>query len=137
MLRRATLEPHPGIFNVAGPGVLYLSQCVRKAGRLQAPVPMPLVSAVASGLRRTRRVDFSPEQLRFLQFGRAVDVSRLERDFGHRPQYSTSEAFDDFVARRRIRAIVKRDDVVRWERELYDFLQRKGQERFLATRGRR
>ncbi len=136
VLHRAVQEDHPGVFNVAGPGVVYLSQCVRKAGRVQVPVPMPVVGAVAGLVRRARRVDFSPEQLRFLQFGRAVDTTRLEQDFGYTPRYTTTEAFDDFVGRRRIRAIVKRDDVVRLERELYDFLQRKGQERFLAGRSR-
>ena len=136
VLRRSVLEDHPGVYNVAGPGVVYLSQCVRKAGRVQVPVPMPVVGAVAGLVRRARRVDFSPEQLRFLQFGRAVDVSRLEQEFGWTPRFTTTAAFDDFVARRRIRAIVKRDDVVRLERELYDFLQRKGQERFLAGRPR-
>ncbi len=136
VLHRAVQEDHPGVYNVAGPGVVYLSQCVRKAGRVQVPVPMPVVGAVAGLVRRARRVDFSPEQLRFLQFGRAVDISRLEQEFGYTPQYTTTEAFDDFVGRRRIRAIVKRDDVVRLERELYDFLQRKGQERFLAGRSR-
>lgn len=136
VLARATQEDHPGVYNVAGPGVVYLSQCVRKAGRVQVPVPMPVVGAVAGLVRRARRVDFSPEQLRFLQFGRAVDTTRLEDEFGYVPQYTTVAAFDDFLARRRIRAVVKRDDVVRLERELYDFLQRKGQERFLAGRPR-
>ncbi len=136
VLRRAVVEDHPGIFNVAGPGVTYLSQCVRKAGRVPVPLPMPLVSAAAGIVRRSRRVDFSPEQLRFLQFGRAVDTTRLEEEFGFRPGYSTAEAFDDFIARRRIRQVVRRDEVVRLERELYDFLQRKGQERFLSGRGR-
>lgn len=136
VLRRSVLESHPGIFNVAGPGVVYLSQCVRKAGRLQAPVPLPLVNGVAGLIRRSRRVDFSPEQLRVLQFGRAVDTTRLVDEFRWTPSHTSAEAFDDFLARRRIRALLKREDVVRWERDLYDFLQRKGQESFLATRGR-
>jgi UDP-glucose 4-epimerase len=137
VLCRAVMEDHPGVFNVAGDGVVYLSQCVRKAGRIQVPLPRPVVSAAAGAVRRTRRVDFSPEQLRFLQFGRAVDTTRLREQFGFTPAYTTAEAFDDFLSRRRIRQVVRRDDVVRLERELYDFLQRKGQERFLAGRGSR
>ena len=134
VLVRSVREDHPGVYNVAGPGVVYLSQCVRKAGRVQVPLPMPMVSAAAGIVRRSRRLDFSPEQLKFLQFGRAVDTTRLEEEFGYAPRYSTAEAFTDFVGQRRIRQIVKRDDVVRLERDLYDFLQRKGQERFLAGR---
>ena len=134
VLQRAVTEDHPGIYNVAGPGILYLSQCVRLAGRVPAPVPQPLVSAVAGLVRRTGRVDFSPEQLRFLQWGRVGDITKLRKDFGYEPRYSSREAFEDFVARRRITGLVDRDEVFRWERELYDFIQRKGQERFVATR---
>lgn len=137
VLRRATVEDHPGVYNVAGPGVVYLSQCVRKAGRVPVPLPSSVVGAVSGLVRRSRRVDFSAEQLRLLQFGRAVDTTRLEQEFGHTPRYTTAEAFDDFIGQRRIRAIVRRDDVVRLERDLYDFLQRKGQERFLAGRASR
>lgn len=134
VLVRSVVEDHPGVFNVAGPGVLYLSQCTRLAGRLSAPVPFPLVSAVAGLVRRSQRVDFSPEQLRFLQFGRVGDIGRLRKGFGYEPRYSTREAFEDFVARRRITGLVDRDGAVRWERDLYEFLARKGQERFIAAR---
>lgn len=134
VLVRVTTGQHPGIVNVAGDGVLYLSQCARMVGRVQVPVPLPLVSAVASAVRRSRRADVASDQLRFLQFGRAVDTTRLREDLGYEPVYTTRAAFEDFVERRRIRGVVDRQDVVRWERELYDFLQRKGQERFLADR---
>jgi UDP-glucose 4-epimerase len=134
VLHRAATEHHPGIYNVAGPGMLYLSQCVRLAGRVPLSVPVPLVSAVGGLVRRSRRMDFSPEQLRFLQFGRVADISRLQDHFGYQPKYTTRDAFEDFVSRRRIRGIVNRDDVIRWERDLYDFIQRKGQERFVAAR---
>lgn len=134
VLARATWGDAAGIYNVAGPGVLYLSQCIRLAGRLEAPIPLPLVSAVAGLVRRSRRVDFSPEQLRFLQFGRVGDITRLRREFGYDPKYSSRETFEDFVARRRISGVMDRDEIVRWEQELYDFLSRKGRERFAASR---
>jgi UDP-glucose 4-epimerase len=133
ILEHVATGDHPGVFNVAGDGVLYLSQAIRLAGRLQVPVPHPFVSGVASAIRRGRRADVSPEQLRFLQFGRAVDTTRMREVLGYEPRYSSREAFEDFVRRRRIRGIVDRDEVVRLERELYDFLARKGQERFLAS----
>jgi UDP-glucose 4-epimerase len=136
VLVRAATGDHPGTFNVAGDGMLYLSQCSRLAGRASVPVPLPLVSGVAAIARRSRRADVSPDQLRFLQFGRGIDTSRLVQEFGYRPRYSTRAAFEDFVRRRRITGFLDRDDVVRWEREVHDFLQRKGQERFLAAQRR-
>lgn len=135
VLEKATLEDHPGIFNVAGPGILYLSQATRLAGRVPVPVPQPLVRIVGDLVRRTNRLDFSPEQLKFLQFGRVGDITRLHEVFGYEPVYTTREAFEDYVASRRIRRVRERQRDVDVERDLRDYLRRKGQERFVAARG--
>jgi UDP-glucose 4-epimerase len=97
VLRRAVVEDHRGTFNVAGDGVLLLSQAIRRAGRTSLQFPSPAVSLVGSMFRRTGLVDFSPEQVQFLQFGRGVDTTRLCNDFGYTPRYTTIEAFDDYV----------------------------------------
>jgi UDP-glucose 4-epimerase len=122
-----------GTINVAGSGTLYLSQAIRLAGRVPVPVPLPFVSALARALRRSGRADVAPDQLRMLQFGRVMDTTRLRTEFGYTPVYTTRSAFDDFLERRRIHGMIDRDEAVRLERELYDFLQRKGQERFLES----
>ena len=98
ILRRCTIEDHPGIFNVGGSGVLLLSKAVRRAGRASIPVPAPAVTLVASLFRRAGLVDFSPEQMRYLEHGRVADVSRLEAEFGWSPR-STAEAMQSFVER--------------------------------------
>lgn len=132
VLERAAVEDRSGIFNVAGRGILYLSQAIRLAGRIAAPIPLPFVSMAGSLIKRTGRLDFSPEQLKVLQFGRIADITRLVEEFGYNPRYTTREAFADYVARRRIRHVAQ--PLVEWDRELYDFIQRKGQERFTASR---
>jgi UDP-glucose 4-epimerase len=132
VLYRATTEEHPGIFNVAGPGIVYLSQALRLAGKVPVPVPLPFARSVAGGVRRTGWVDFSPEQLQFLLFGRVGDITRMRRQFGYEPGFGTRAAFEDFLGSRRIAALVDRDTASRWERELYDFITRKGHQRFMA-----
>jgi UDP-glucose 4-epimerase len=52
---------------------------------------------VGGFFRRFGLVDFSPEQLRFLEHGRVVDTTRLREQFGYTPTYTTAEAFADFV----------------------------------------
>lgn len=133
LVRAATGEP-TGTFNVAGEGALYLSQCIRIAGRVPVAVPGPFVSGVAELARRSGRVDVSPDQLRLLKLGRVVDTTALREQLKITPRYSTRATFEDFLQRRRIRAFVDRDEVARWERSIEDLLHRKGQERFLATR---
>ena len=98
VLRRCSLEDHPGIFNVGGEGVLLLSQAIRRVGRLSFPVPAPAVSLVASLFRQAGLVDFSPEQMRYLEHGRVADVSRLRQELGWAPR-STAEAMQSFVER--------------------------------------
>ncbi|MCW2599239.1 MAG: NAD-dependent epimerase/dehydratase [Frankiales bacterium] len=98
VLRRCVLEDHPGIFNVGGSGVLLLSQAVRRVGRLAWPVPSPMVSLVGRAFRRAGLVDFSPEQMRYLEHGRVADVSRLSARLGWTPR-STAEAMQAFVER--------------------------------------
>jgi len=130
VLYRSVLERHPGIFNVAADGVVYLSQAVRLVGRPSIPVLFQLAEPVANLLRRTGRVDFPTDQLPFLVYGRVVDTQRMKAEFGFTPQYTTRQALEDFVAARRVRQVVSPAQVERWERDVYDFLRRKGQERF-------
>jgi UDP-glucose 4-epimerase len=106
VLRRATLEERPGIFNVGGSGVLLLSQAIRRAGRGSFPVLEPLVNVVGRGFRRAGLVDFSPEQMRFLEHGRVADTTRLRERFGYVPRYTSREAFDDFVRARGLNRVL-------------------------------
>ena len=128
VLYRAVRESHPGIFNVAGDGILYLSQAVRLLGRPPLPLLMPLVSPVANAIRRAGLVDFSTDQLRFLLYGRVVDNSRLKQAFGFTPGFTTRAALEDFIRGRRIQQVLPRETVEQWERDLYAFLRRRGQE---------
>lgn len=91
VLHRAVVEDHSGTFNVAGPGVLTLSQAVRRAGRIAVPIVEQGLSASASLARAV-----SLDQLDLFVHGRVVDTTRLVREFGFQPR-STVEAFDDFV----------------------------------------
>jgi UDP-glucose 4-epimerase len=118
VLHQAVVDDHRGTFNVAGSGVLLLSQAIRRAGRPAIQVPSPAVSFGGSLFRRAGLVDFSPEQLRFLQFGRGVDTTRLVEDFGFTPRYTTLEAFDDFVAGGDLKRVVDPDQVARAEQGL-------------------
>ncbi|MFA9446287.1 NAD-dependent epimerase/dehydratase family protein [Egicoccus sp. AB-alg6-2] len=134
VLERVTCASHPGTYNVAGDGVVYLSQAIRLAGRVPAPVPQPFVDVVAGMVRRSGRLDVSAEQLRFLQFGRVIDTTRLREDVGYVPRWSSRAAFEDLVRQRRIRGLLAHDDVRRLEREVNAFLARQDQRRFLAGR---
>jgi UDP-glucose 4-epimerase len=124
ILRRATLEDHPGTFNAGGDGQLLLSQAVRRAGRPAVPLPPGAVSVVGNLFRRAGLVDFSPEQMRFIEYGRVVDMSRLHDVFGYRPRYSTRQAFDDWVRETGLRKLIAPQQVAAVERGLLNLTAR-------------
>jgi UDP-glucose 4-epimerase len=67
-------------------------------------------------------VDFSPEQLRFLEHGRVVDTARLKSQFGYTPAYTTAEAFDEFVRSRITRRYLPQRQVAALESAVLDRL---------------
>ncbi len=120
VLEIAVLGPAvQGTFNVAGDGVVLLSQAIRIAGRPPLPIPEPLVSVAAELLRRT--IDFSPEQVRFLQFGRVADTTAARDRLGFTPKWTSREAFRDFAGSR----LADRQEGVAELRELGEFLGRR------------
>jgi UDP-glucose 4-epimerase len=96
VLYRAIVERHPGTYNVAGAGVLTLSQAIRRAGRIGLPIVEPGLSAVAGFAKSSGVLDFSLDQLDLFVHGRVVDTSRLIEEFGFEPR-STPAAFDNFI----------------------------------------
>ncbi|MFC0626498.1 NAD-dependent epimerase/dehydratase family protein [Kribbella deserti] len=97
-IHHAAVHDLPGTFNLAGDGILSLSQAIRRLGKPALPLPSFTASSTAMLVRRARLADFSPDQITYLTYGRAVDTTRMRAEFGFEPKYTTAEAFDDFRA---------------------------------------
>jgi UDP-glucose 4-epimerase len=111
---RSVVERHPGTFNVAGAGVILLSQAIRRAGRVALPVPEQGMTAVAALAKTAGFGGFTFDQLDLFVHGRVVDTTRLVSEYGFAPR-STADAFDDLVRGRDLRAgatAMLRPDVV-------------------------
>ncbi len=108
---RAIVQDLPGTFNVAGDGVMTLSQAIRRTGHPSIALPQPSAPLVGQVLRRLGLADFSNEQLRFLAFGRGVDTRQMKQVLGFQPHFSTVGAFEDFVAGQRLHGPLSRDTV--------------------------
>lgn len=93
----AVEQPTAGTFNIAGEGVLMLSQALRMARRPSIAVPARLMSFVGGTLGARGQADLSPEAVRYLTYGRALDTSAAQRTLGFHPRYSTAEAFASFA----------------------------------------
>jgi UDP-glucose 4-epimerase len=112
---RSIVGDHRGTFNVAGPGVLMLSQAIRRAGRIALPVIEPGMTAFAAFAKASGIGEFNLDQLDLFVHGRVVDLSRLVREYGFTPRTS-EEAFEDLVRGRGMHshgvAVVLRPDAV-------------------------
>ena len=116
------MEDHPGTFNVAGDGVILVSQAARRVGRPVVPVISRFAFAVGAAFRRMGLADFSPEQVRFLTYGRGVDTTRMRTEFGFVPQHTTSETFDAFVEAHNLNRLLTPERVENVETQLLSLL---------------
>jgi UDP-glucose 4-epimerase len=103
-LRLAAVSSRPGVVNVAGDGVVTLSQLLRRAGRVRVPVPAAALGLAGAVVRNSGTLDVTAEDARFLNFGRVVDTTRLHEQFGYRPRYSTAATLDSYLDGERARA---------------------------------
>ena len=99
VLHHAALAGVHGTFNVAGDGVLAMSQAIRRLGRVPVPVPGLAIASVGRLVRQSRLglSGFSPEQLQLLTYGRGLDTHRMRSVLGFEPRYTTAQALTEFA----------------------------------------
>ncbi|MGI8576807.1 MAG: NAD-dependent epimerase/dehydratase family protein [Nocardioidaceae bacterium] len=100
-LDHATRTRVHGTFNIAGDGVMMLSQVVRRLGRPALALPSTGLSAIGSLFPQARGAQLSVEQAAFLTYGRVLDTTRMRELLGFEPGYTTSAAFEAFARRLR------------------------------------
>ncbi|HEX5565675.1 MAG TPA: NAD-dependent epimerase/dehydratase family protein [Streptomyces sp.] len=93
--RRGTLNA--GTFNIAGDGVLLLSQAARRLGRPTLPLLLPAIRWTGAALRSVGVTDFSAEQIRLLTHGRVALTTQMREVLGFEPRHTTAGAFEDFA----------------------------------------
>jgi UDP-glucose 4-epimerase len=98
VLHHATLGGVHGTFNVAGDGVLMLSQAVRRLGRPTVALPGFAMDAAGTLSRQARLRGIDGELTGLLRFGRGLDTTRMREVLGFWPRYTTASAFADFAS---------------------------------------
>ncbi len=89
-----------GAYNVAGEGMIRLSEMARIARRRFVRLPGILVRSLLNTLVFFRLIPFGAGQLGFVTHSCVPDISRLKRELGYIPRYSSRETFCEFVERR-------------------------------------
>jgi UDP-glucose 4-epimerase len=122
-LEHAVKHALPGVFNVAGDGVLALSEVAGLLGKPYAPVLPPWGTGLAATALRRLGIGIPPEALAQLRFGRGVDNRRLKAA-GFRYQYTSREAVLKLAEHLRLHPVVRgAQEPYRYEREVEEFLR--------------
>ena len=125
---RATLGTQEGAFNVAGDGVVLLSQALAVMGARALPALPPYGRWVSQlAIRTTTGVRMPAHLTELLMFGSAVDCSRMHAEFGWKPAYSSRAAVDLF-AQGQAAEVIEAPSPPQ-EYELQRYLQRRKRER--------
>lgn len=121
---RATLEDHPGVFNVAGGGVVVLSQAIAIMGGKPAPVLPPYGRWLARlVLRAATGVDLPAHLADFVAFGSVADTARLEAAFRWKPAHSSRGVMDSLARGKDVEAVESPSPPQEYELQVY--LQRR------------
>jgi UDP-glucose 4-epimerase len=132
---RSIVGEHPGVFNVAGAGVVLLSQAIGIMGGRAAPILPPYGrSASRLGLKLLAHVDLPAHLADFLSFGSVMDCSRLERELGWVPAYTSRQTMDALARGRLVEQIEAPSPPQEYELQVY-LQQRRRRERQLSPAG--
>ncbi len=124
----AAMGKQEGVFNVAGDGVVLLSQAIAIMGARSVPV-LPAYARWASRLaiRSTTGVRVPSHLAELLMFGSVADCARLHQEFAWKPAHSSRGAIDLF-AQGKSEEIIEAPSPPQ-EYELQRYLQRRKRER--------
>jgi UDP-glucose 4-epimerase len=112
----------PGIYNVAGDGLLPWSEVARICGKRTVPMP-PFGMGLATAPLRRIGVEFPPEFLTLLKYGRGVDNRRFKHA-GFRYQYTSAGTIQAFVEALRLRRTVgAHTPTYHYERDVENFFR--------------
>ena len=117
---RAVVEDHAGVFNVAGDGVVLLSQAIGIMGGRNAPILPPYGKWFSRlGLKMLFGVDMPVHLADFLAYGSVIDCTRMVAEFDWKPAYSSRQAMDALARGRQMEQIEPPSPPQEYELQVY------------------
>jgi UDP-glucose 4-epimerase len=130
---RATLRSHPGVYNIAGEGVILVSQAIAIMGGTPAPILPPYGRWLSRlGLKMFAGVELPAHLADIATYGSVMDCSRAVAEFGWKPAYSSRQAMDALAAGKQLETIEAPSPPQEYELQVY-LQQRRRRERQLAA----
>ena len=92
VLRQACRGENPGVYNVAGDGIMRVEDACEALGRSAARMPRGTYRVASFLARISGRVESAADLVTFTGGTPILDNARLKTHFGFRPRYSTRQA---------------------------------------------
>jgi UDP-glucose 4-epimerase len=122
-LEHAVGHDLPGVYNVAGDGVLVLSEVASLLGKPLAPILPPWGTGLAATGLRLAGIRIPDEMARQLRYGRGLDNRKLKAA-GCTLRYTTREAVQKYAEDLRVQELRHPGETpYRYEREVEEFLR--------------
>jgi UDP-glucose 4-epimerase len=112
----------PGIFNVAGDGLLPWSEVAAICGKRTFPLPPFGFTGFVRSPLSWLGIELTPELVDLLRYGRGVDNRRLQQA-GFRYGHTSAGAVEAFVEALRLKSTVGDDHAYRYERDVEQFFR--------------
>lgn len=96
-MARAAADGPVGTYNVAGDGRVTVHELAARLGKPVLTVPASVLGFALRIGRALRLTVHGPEQVGFLRYRPVLANDALKRDFGYTPQYTSLEAFDEYL----------------------------------------
>ena len=103
--KRALDVDAPGVFNVAGDGVLPLSKAIKLLGRTKVPLTRPAAHLLLGALWVARASAIPPTFLNYIQYACVGDTERCRNVLGFIPMHTSREAIVDFASAQKLRDV--------------------------------
>ena len=96
-MEHATIQGTHGTFNVAGDGIVMLSQALRRLGRPTIALPSLALAGLRSVLGPAGVSGPDRELATYLTFGCGLDTRQMREVLGFVPEHSTASAFAEYA----------------------------------------
>ncbi len=132
---RSVMGPHPGVFNVAGAGVVLLSQAMAIMGGRAVPILPPYGKWLSRlGLKMLAGVDLPSHLADMIAFGSVMDCSRSAGEFRWSPAYSSRQAMDALARGKQVDLIEAPSPPQEYELQVYLQQRRRRERNLIAER---
>ena len=121
-IRFAVDERLPGIYNVAGDGLLPWSEVAAICGKRTFPLPPFGFTGITAAPLSRLGIELTPELVGLMKYGRGVDNRRL-KEAGFRYQYTSAGAVEAFVESSRLRRLRGQEPAYQYERDVEQFFR--------------